>query len=538
MSKKRCVSCGDPVEGPTYKCSDCGNKVCKKCIDMSSRRCKECIEFEKMKKELSKAKREKAREHQDPAMDMFPGPGEEKSNPKKDTEAESDKKMDSDKGEKANKNREKEIPEETSKEGPEFEGFHIIEIDIENNKNIKAFFKVLDGEDLIVAGDTGIGKTTAISVLWNILETGDDQIRHGEDRAKIKCKLSDGSKTIVCKREYYKSGGEQKSRIKLMDSEGERVSVKDFKKMLSDLSVNPHKIAEMDPLPRTNTLIRSAGIEEQIKDIDRNLEEAKEERTFLNRRRKESDPGEEPEKVEPVNISEKTEKLKKRIEYNNKVEKRKIEVEELESEVYTIEEKIESIENELENLKSEYKEKGDELDELLKETEGEEVVDLRDLEKEINEAEERNNKASRWTSWKEKKEEAEETESKYQEVKEYINKLREKKKKLLEEADFPLEGLKIEDGSIIYKGIKFENLGKSEQILVSAGLAKEQIGKVRVVRIDGIESMSEKDFISLRDMFNEANIQVLASRVSRGELEPTEITIEEGEYIEGDKDNG
>lgn len=531
MSKKRCLSCGEPVEDTPLKCSDCGNRVCRDCYVTSEGRCKECIEFEKMKNELKQESEEgkSAGEYEDPSLDMFPDKEEEKSDSKAENETE-----------KAEKEVQGSRKSDSEKDNPGDEsagGFHIIEIDIQNNKRIKAFYKVLDGEDLIVAGDTGIGKTTAITALWTVLEKADDQIKHGEERAKIKVKLSDGSKTMVCKREYYMSGEEEKSRIKITDSEGERVSVKDFKKLLSDLSVNPHLIAEMTPLERTNTLIKSAGIEEDIRNIDEELESAKEERTFLNRKRKETEPGPEPEKVEPVNIKEKSEKLQKRMDYNSQIKEDRSFLEAKKDGIETLKEKISKLKKELREAQETLDRETDKYKDLSEELEGKDILDLSDLKQEIEEAEERNRKASEWSTWKKQQAEHEKTRDQYQNIKEQISSFRKKKKKLLEEADFPLEGLNIEDGEIYYKGVKFENLGKSERILVSSGLAKEQIGKIRVVRIDGIESMSREDFNALRDLFKGANIQILASRVSRGELEPNEITIEEGEFVE-DKDNG
>ena len=65
-------------------------------------------------------------------------------------------------------------------------------------------------------------------------------------------------------------------------------------------------------------------------------------------------------------------------------------------------------------------------------------------------------------------------------------------------------------------------------------LAADQIGQavVRVVRLDGVESMSAEDFAQLETLFRERGIQVLSSRVSRGDLEDGEILIHEGKVQE------
>ena len=77
---------------------------------------------------------------------------------------------------------------------------HIIEIEIINNRKIRAFHSKLNGSNLEIAGSTGTGKTTAVSALWDIITKPKDGLTHGTKTGETKIVLSDGSKSITAKR--------------------------------------------------------------------------------------------------------------------------------------------------------------------------------------------------------------------------------------------------------------------------------------------------------------------------------------------------
>jgi len=52
----------------------------------------------------------------------------------------------------------------------------IIGIEIQNDRAIKTFKVALGGKNLTVAGDTGTGKTTSISGLWELIKQAADAI--------------------------------------------------------------------------------------------------------------------------------------------------------------------------------------------------------------------------------------------------------------------------------------------------------------------------------------------------------------------------
>jgi hypothetical protein len=55
---------------------------------------------------------------------------------------------------------------------------------------------------------------------------------------------------------------------------------------------------------------------------------------------------------------------------------------------------------------------------------------------------------------------------------------------------------------------------------------------IKVVRMDGIESMSQADFETMKNYFNQNGIQVLSSRVAWGDAMENELVIHDGGLLE------
>src|SRR5690554_340155 len=142
----------------------------------------------------------------------------------------------------------------------------ILSIEISNFKKIEALLLELDGNSLRVAGTTGQGKTTAISTLWDILETVGDPITHSKKgpgvKSQLRLVLGDAQKKIIAERTYT-AGGSTSISIRSEDGK-EKISAKEFKSWVSSLAMNPHKIMDMGPKEQTETLLRAARIPDGV----------------------------------------------------------------------------------------------------------------------------------------------------------------------------------------------------------------------------------------------------------------------------------
>jgi len=350
---------------------------------------------------------------------------------------------------------------------------HIIEIEIINNRKIRAFHSKLNGSNLEIAGSTGTGKTTAVSALWDIITKPKDGLTHGTKTGETKIVLSDGSKSITAKRAMTP----KTSTISLFDSAGKDINISDFKKMISDLSLNPHKIMDLGPTDKTKKLLKVADMGDyNIEQVEGEIKQLESDRLSASQRADAIKPGDMPEKVDPVDIRDLQDQQK-----------------ELTSKLAALNEQIAAVG-------------------------------------------ETNSKAANYVSWQEQDKKYKAEKAKHEKLDKQIKAKRKELKDKLDSAKFPLEGLSIVDGEIVYNECLLDNLGTSEQMLVCAALSIKDIlsRDIKVVRMDGIESMSRKDYELLKGLYNGHDIQVLSTRVSQqDEHYNGEIVIEEGVYDDG-----
>jgi hypothetical protein len=422
----------------------------------------------------------------------------------------------------------------------------ITSIQIVNTGVIECFDVALNGNNLEMSGGTGTGKTTAITALHDILSKRSDMLRHGEKKGTIAVTLSDGSKTIYAERRTTPSGSNVT--LTAIDEKGKKTSITaaDFKKMISDLSVNPHQIMNLKPKAQAETLLKSAKIDINLDETENRIESLSVNRLDLHRKAELLKVGDEPEKVDSVDITELIAKRDEMQVANTANQKKRDFLDGLVSQVDDHQEQINEAMDDIKSLNKELiekegelnaaKAKYTELDERIK-TGNKTVAALvdentDDITVQINNSQLTNEKALTHKNWLDQSNRHDDAVEAHRKADADVRELVEIKNKALESAAWPIPGLTIEEGNVIYNDCHLSNLGESEQMLVCAALAIEDIKAhpLKVVRMDGVESMSKDDFIKLQGLFNGEGIQVLSTRVSRNDVEPQEIVIVDGKY--------
>lgn len=400
------------------------------------------------------------------------------------------------------------------------EGLKVISLEIQNYRKIEAMEVSLDGKNMAVAGGTGEGKTTAISSLWELMKKVGDPIQHGKRKGQISIKLAGPAGRFVATRTFSKTG----SQIEVVGEDGEKISAKDFRDWFCNLGVNPHQIMEMKPLMQTEALLQATelpgGVD--LTALDKERREAAEERLALHRKvetLKES-LGEEPEEVERVDLDD----IQTRGEAARDLVR-----------------DIEQVTKALENDEKEYARLSAEIGRLrIRISEAKAYLgefplqpsqeNLDELRRKLTAGQVQNEKAVRRQEWEKKRSDLAIAEGEHEGACDRVRALDEKRAEALENAEWPLPGLSIEEGVIHYHGVPLEQCGKSEQMLVCGALAASAVKKhkLHVIRMDGVEAMSREDFEALRDLLNSEGIQVFSSRVSRGDIEDGELVIVDG----------
>ena len=415
------------------------------------------------------------------------------------------------------------------------EKLKILQVEITNYKRLGAFMVELDGGNLAVAGSTDQGKTTAISALWELLNVASDPIKRGEKKARIKILLGNGSENVVAERTVTASTS--KISVHVEDLAGEKtrkITAKEFKTWFSGLAVNPHNIMKMKPTEQIKTLISAAHLPEGF-DLDaldleiKNAETARAETDTVRKRLQAKLKDAEPEQVKRVDPAELITKIQRGGELN--LDRASIQADQENFPVH-----IRNQELAIENARAIIAETQKKLEAGRVWLQENPEVNTDALQAELDNLTVTNQKADKWDDWILDQDELAELDAEYNEKNDRVKKYREIRKNSLDAARWPLAGITIQDGEIHYNGLPLSQSGTSKQMLICGSIAAAAIHKspLRIVRMDGVESMSQADFQAMAELFNKWGVQVLSSRVSRGgDIEDGELEIVDGEVKNG-----
>lgn len=397
----------------------------------------------------------------------------------------------------------------------------ILQIAIENYKSISTLVLEPNGNNVKITGATGQGKTTAISALWDIFQMVGQPIKNGEKKGKIRVTLGDGQPEIIVERRFTA----KTKQLIISDPEGNnKLSAPEFKELFCNLAVNPHKIMEQGPTEQLNTLLQTVTFPQgfNLQGVENSIESLSQDASDFGRdiKRMEVDLGVRPEEAQTVD-------LVVLYDEKNAIAKQNADVLKSKNLLISTHEKVKEISESMQKWVAYIAD----LENYLLNTK---ELDILSVETKIMNSEATNIKAQTFKTWSESLEKIEQTKTFQAQKIEAVKKLKAEKATALDQANWPVKGLKTENGKILYKNVPLSQLGNSEQMLICGALAATQIKEkdLKIVRMDGIESMSKEDFAQLSDIFNREGIQVLSSRVSRGDVELGEIVIENGKIVQ------
>ncbi len=415
----------------------------------------------------------------------------------------------------------------------------IIKIDIENYKKIRAFNCELNGDNLIISGKPDEGKTTAVSALWELIESIQDPLRHGSKNGHVSVTLGEPENQyrIIAERKFTP----KTNVITITDSKGKKVSKDTVKELLDKITRDPLKMMELKGLELTKFLLSCVelpggydidALDDQRKIAEQARLDAHRAYGFI----KGQFP-EEVEKTEKVDV----EKLSERI---GTIEKLMVEKDAKNLMIRSKEENKASIVNEIEVLKKQiiskqaaYEVIGGYIDEANMERMNTEASleelnygSLQELKEQYKNAVDINHKASIYESWVKGQEKVKAAEREYNRLEISVRGIDATKKKALAEAEYPVKGLYIEDGKVLYNGDLLENCGTEKQMLVSASLVASRMKGVKAMRIDRAESMGADARNHLLEICKGLGVQVCMARVTDTTPEKGEVQIVEGVY--------
>ncbi len=409
---------------------------------------------------------------------------------------------------------------------------NITRLEVENIKRVNAVTITPDGAIVEITGRNGQGKSSVLDSIAYGLGGKDEipsqPIRKGAAKAQIVIELDD---KIVTRR--WSKGGNTTLTVESKDGAKFSSPQALLDSLTGDLTFDPLAFRRMSPREQVATLKNVAGLD--FADLDRQRQEAYDERTIVNRTLKDANGtlANTPEVEAPAEavgmaglIIEQNEATQQQHE-NDKVrtnhEAWKTESDRLIGLRNEAAATLKALDAKIEDAHANCAKIVEQIDQL-------QTPDLDAIAVKIAGAEEANEKfraAARRADLVTQRDDHKSTADK---LTEQIDRIDEKKIQTVRDANLPVDGLGFDEHGISLNGLPFDQASSAEQLRVSVAMGVALNPKLRVMLIrDG--SLLDKDSLAvLAEMAEKSKTQVWLERVSDGE--DVGIVIEDG-YVRG-----
>lgn len=420
------------------------------------------------------------------------------------------------------------------------ENVKINSLEIENVKRIKAVKIEPSANGLtVIGGNNNQGKTSVLdSIAWAL---GGNKLRPTKPTREgsvippnIHIVLSNG---LIVERKGKNSD------LKVTDPNGRKGGQTLLDSFIEQLALNLPEFMESTEKEKASTLLRIIGVDDQLYALEEEEQKLYNERLVIGRvaDQKEKFAKEQVSyddvPKEPVSASELIRQQQEILARNGENQKKRENVKLYESQKEIKEGRIRQLESQLAAvttaLEEERATKAEiEKNLLIAQTDALTLVDesTEELEKNISQIEEINRKVRANLDKEKAEEDAKAEKAKYDAMTSQIEKVREKKIRLLNNADLPLPELSIEDGALTYKGQKWDNMSGSEQLKVSTAIVRRLNPQCGFVLLDKLEQMDVNTLKEFGAWLEGEGLQAIATRVSTGD--ECSIIIEDG-YVAG-----
>lgn len=409
----------------------------------------------------------------------------------------------------------------------------INKLEIENVKRIKAVKIEPTANGLtIVGGNNNQGKTSVLdSIAWAL---GGDKYRPSQ--AQREGSVIPPTLHIVMSNGLIVERKGKNSSLKVTDPTGNKGGQQLLNEFVEQLAIDLPKFMESSGKEKAQTLLKIIGVGEQLEILDKQEKELYNKRLAIGQiaDQKKKFANEQPyypeapkELVSPSELIRQQQEILAR---NGENQRKREQVEKYHSTVFFLRQSVESMREQLKNEECKLEEAEENL--RIAQMDVQELQDesTAELEESIANIEEINQKV-RANLDKDKAEgDAQDYADQYADLTGQIHKVRQSKTDLLKKAKLPLPELSVEDGELIYKGQKWDNMSGSDRLKVSTAIVRKLNPKCGFVLLDKLEQMDLDTLNAFGEWLEEEGLQAIATRVSTGG--ECSIIIEDG-YVKG-----
>lgn len=385
-------------------------------------------------------------------------------------------------------------------------------LEIENVKRVKAVKLEPAANGLtIIGGNNNQGKTSILdAIAWAL----------GGDRYRPSQATREGSVIppylhIVMNNGLVVERKGKNSDLKVTDPSGKKAGQQLLNEFVNQLALDLPKFMEANGKEKAQILLQIIGVGDQLAVLDRQEKEQYNERQAIGRiaDQKEKFAKEQifyPDvPSEPVSPTELIRQQQEILAQNGENQRKRQRLHQLEQEYQSVTEELQKLLQRQAALESDLKIARSSAENLTDQSTAE-------LEASIANIEEINRKVRANLDKEKAEEDAREYRRQYAQLSKDIEATRKEKTDLLSSASLPLPELTVEDGELVYKGQRWDNMSGSDRLKVATAIVRKLNPNCGFVLIDKLEQMDLNTLKEFGDWLEAEGLQAIATRVSTG----------------------
>lgn len=413
-------------------------------------------------------------------------------------------------------------------------------LEAENVKRIRAVKVEPTASGLtVIGGRNGQGKTSVLdAIAWAL---GGDRYRPSE--VKNHDSVIPPTLHIVLSNGLVVERKGKNSDLKVTDPNGQKAGQQLLNEFVEQLALDLTKFMEASSREKANILLQIIGVGDRLASLEKEEKELYQERLYIGRTAEQKEkfakeqnyyPDAPKELVSPSALIRQQQDILARNGENQrkrqaaeslaiKIRNRQIEIESKEAQIKRIQEYLDIQYQELQQEKLDYENARKTAEQLQDESTAE-------LEASIADIEETNRKVRANLDKEKAEEDALTYRNQYNALTKKIEDVRKSKTDLLSSAELPLPELSVQDGELIYKGQKWDNMSGSERLIVSTAIVRKLNPECGFVLLDKLEQLDLETLKEFGSWLEAEGLQAIATRVSTGD--ECSIIIEDGYVVE------
>lgn len=417
----------------------------------------------------------------------------------------------------------------------------ITSFEAENVKRVKAVELEPAADGLtVIGGRNGQGKTSVLdAIAWTLGGDRNKPLKAKRDGAAsepyMKAVLSNG---IVVERKGSSSA------LKVIDPSGNKKGQRLLDSFVEQLALNLPKFMAQSGAEKTETLLSIIGVGDELARLEADEKRIYSERTAVGQmERQKRGAAEEMEHYDdapdcPVSAADLIKRQQAILAKNGENERLRSMVPQLERELARIDGECRRLEQTIADARARLSEAEDgRMAAAAKLTEAKKTAEqLRDestaeIERDIAGIDAINHKVRTNAMRSAAMADADALAGRYAELTRELDGIRSDKRKLLDGAELPLEGLSVEHGMMVYKGAPWDSMSGSEQLMVATAIVRRLKPECGFVLVDKLEQFDAQTLAEFGAWAESEGLQVIGTRVSTGD--ECQIVIEDGMAADG-----